>query len=311
MFKQKKVDYDNVELKYNRIKPGTNFVFSLIFIVLALICVMPLIYIIIISLSSSQSISKFGYSLIPDELSLEAYLYLWNNRTMILKAFGVSVLVTITGTVLGLFLTTSMGYVLTRVNFKLKKFLTWVVFIPMVFGGGLVSTYNVYTTVLHLKDSVWVLILPMAVSSFYIIIAKTFINTSIPQSIFESAEIDGASQLRIYAQIVIPLSKPLLATIGLLLSFGYWNDWWLSLMYIDSRDLYSLQAVLMSIERNIEYLAQNANTMGVSSAQYAAQMPKESMRMAMAVIIVLPIACAYPFFQKYFVSGLTIGSVKE
>jgi putative aldouronate transport system permease protein len=103
----------------------------------------------------------------------------------------------------------------------------------------------------------------------------------------------------------------LLATIGLLLSFGYWNDWWLSLMYIDSRDLYSLQAVLMSIERNIEYLAQNANTMGVSSAQYAAQMPKESMRMAMAVIIVLPIACAYPFFQKYFVSGLTIGSVKE
>jgi putative aldouronate transport system permease protein len=279
--------------------------------VLALICVMPLVYIIIISLSSSQSISKFGYSLIPDELSLEAYLYLWNNRTMILKAFGVSVLVTITGTVLGLFLTTSMGYVLTRVNFKLKKILTWVVFIPMVFGGGLVSTYNVYTTVLHLKDSVWVLILPMAVSSFYIIIAKTFINTSIPQSIFESAEIDGASQLRIYAQIVIPLSKPLLATIGLLLSFGYWNDWWLSLMYIDSRDLYSLQAVLMSIERNIEYLAQNANTMGVSSAQYAAQMPKESMRMAMAVIIVLPIACAYPFFQKYFVSGLTIGSVKE
>lgn len=311
MFKQKKVDYDNVELKYNRIKPGTNFVFSLIFIVLALICVMPLIYIIIISLSSSQSISKFGYSLIPDELSLEAYLYLWNNRTMILKAFGVSVLVTITGTVLGLFLTTSMGYVLTRINFKLKKILTWVVFIPMVFGGGLVSTYNVYTTVLHLKDSIWVLILPMAVSSFYIIIAKTFINTSIPQSIFESAEIDGASQLRIYAQIVIPLSKPLLATIGLLLSFGYWNDWWLSLMYIDSRDLYSLQAVLMSIERNIEYLAQNANTMGVSSAQYAAQMPKESMRMAMAVIIVLPIACAYPFFQKYFVSGLTIGSVKE
>jgi putative aldouronate transport system permease protein len=196
MFKQKKVDYDNVELKYNRIKPKTNLFFSIIFIVLALICVMPLVYIIIISLSSSQSISKFGYSLIPDELSLEAYLYLWNNRTMILKAFGVSVLVTITGTVLGLFLTTSMGYVLTRVNFKLKKILTWVVFIPMVFGGGLVSTYNVYTTVLHLKDSVWVLILPMAVSSFYIIIAKTFINTSIPQSIFESAEIDGASQLK-------------------------------------------------------------------------------------------------------------------
>lgn len=310
MFKKKK-DFDSEETKYNKISKKTNFIFSAIFLVLAFICVMPLIYIIIISFSSSKSIASKGYSLFPDSFTLEAYQYLWNNRSMIINAFGVSVGVTVAGTILGLFLTTAMGYVLTRPNFKLKGFLTWVVFIPMVFGGGLVSTYNVYTTVLGIKDTVWVLILPMTVSSFYVIISKTFIKISIPQSIIESAEIDGASQLRIFFQLVLPLTKPMLATVGLLLSFGYWNDWWLSLMYIDNRDLYSLQAVLMSIEKNIEYLAKNANVLGVSSAQYAASMPKESMRMAMAVIIVLPIACAYPFFQRYFVSGLTIGSVKE
>lgn len=309
--KKKEKDFEDVPLKYNRIKPVTNGVFSAIFLILAITCVIPAVFITVISLSSQDSIAQIGYSFIPKSWSLEAYEYLWNNREMIGKAFGVSVFVTIAGTVIGLYLTATMGYVLSRANFKLKKVLTWVVFIPMVFGGGLVSTYNVYTTVLGLKDSVWVLMLPMAVSSFHVIICKTFFKSTIPQSILESAEIDGASQLKIFFKIVIPISKPLLATIGLLLSFGYWNDWWLSLMYIDNRDLFSLQAVLMSVEKNIEYLAQNCNTLGASAAQYAASMPKEPMRMAMAVIIVVPIACAYPFFQQYFVSGLTIGSVKE
>ena len=180
-----------------------------------------------------------------------------------------------------------------------------------VFIGGLVATYNVYTSVLHISDSLLVLILPLAVSSFNVIICKTFFKTTIPQSILESAEIDGASQMRTYFTIVLPISKPLLATIGILQSFSYWNDWFLSLMYINNPKLYSLQAVLMSVEKNIEFLAQNANTMGASVAAYATSMPKEPMRMAMAVIIVVPIACAYPFFQQYFVSGLTIGSVKE
>ncbi|SHO46007.1 carbohydrate ABC transporter permease [Anaerocolumna xylanovorans] len=303
--------YEDSLPKYNRIKPLTNSLFSAVFLLLAACCVIPVIFITIISFSSVKSINSIGYSFIPKAWSLDAYIYLWNNIEMIGRAMGISVFVTITGTLLGLLLTTTMGYVLSKSEYKLKKFLTWVVFIPMVFGGGLVSTYNVYTTVLHLGDSVWVLILPMAVSSFQVIICKTFFKTTIPQSIIESAEMDGASQFLIYSRIVLPVSKPLLATIGLLLSFAYWNDWWLSLMYISNRNLYSLQAVLMSVERNIEYLSQNANTLGASAAEYASKMPKESMRMAMAVIIVLPIACAYPFFQQYFVSGLTIGSVKE
>lgn len=309
--KKKNDDFIDSSPKYNRIKPTTNFVFSAIFFLLALTCVIPAVFITIISLSSADSIASIGYSFWPESWSLDAYRYLWNNNVMIGKAFGISLLVTIGGTIIGLLLTTLMGYTLSRSEYKLKGVLTWVVFIPMVFGGGLVSTYNVYTTVLNLSNSIWVLILPMAVSSFHVIICKTFFKSTIPQSVIESAEIDGASQFLIYAKIVLPISKPLLATIGLLLSFGYWNDWWLSLMYVDNRDLFSLQAVLMSVERNIEYLAQNMNTLGVSAAEYALSMPKESMRMAMAVLIVFPIACAYPFFQQYFVSGLTIGSVKE
>lgn len=297
--------------RINRVKPGTNFLFSAVFAILALTCIIPAVFIVVISFSSMESINQIGYSFWPTSWSLDAYAYLWNNRAMIGTAFLVSLGVTIGGTIIGLFLTAAMGYSLSRSNFRLKGLYTIIVFIPMVFGGGLVSTYNVYTSVLGIKNTIWVLILPLAVSSFNVIICKTFFKTTIPQSILESAEIDGASQMRTYFTIVLPISKPLLATIGILLSFSYWNDWFLSLMYIDNPKLYSLQAVLMNVEKNIEFLAQNADTMGASVAAYATSMPKEPMRMAMAVLIVAPIACAYPFFQQYFVSGLTIGSVKE
>lgn len=307
----KKEKEPEVVVKINRVKPATNIIFSVIFAILALTCIIPAIFIVIISFSSMDSINEIGYSFLPKKWSLDAYIYLWNNRIMIGRALLVSLVVTVGGTVIALFLTTTMGYALSRSSFKLKGLYSIIVFIPMVFGGGLVSTYNVYTSVLNIKDTLWVLILPLAVSSFNVIICKTFFKTTIPQSILESAEIDGASQLRTFFTIVLPISKPLLATIGILQSFSYWNDWFLSLMYINNTKLYSLQAVLQSVEKNIEYLAQNADTMGASASAYAANMPKEPMRMAMAVLIVVPISCAYPFFQQYFVSGLTIGSVKE
>lgn len=312
MLKTKKAEKEpEVLAKINRVSPVTNGIFSIVFIVLALTCIIPAVFIVIISFSSMDSINQIGYSFWPKSWSLDAYGYLWNNRVMIGRAFLVSVGVTVAGTVIGLYLTAAMGYALSRSSYKMKGLYTIIVFIPMVFGGGLVSTYNVYSTVLNIKDTIWVLILPLAVSSFNVIICKTFFKTTIPQSILESAEIDGATQMRMYFTIVLPISKPLLATIGILLSFSYWNDWFLSLMYISDAKLYSLQAVLMNVEKNIEFLAQNADTMGASVAAYATNMPKEPMRMAMAVLIVTPIACVYPFFQQYFVSGLTIGSVKE
>ena len=293
----------------NQIKSGTNIVFNIIFIILSLMCIVPVIFVFIISISSEASLAKFGYSFLPAELSDAAYVYLWKERIMILKALWISALVTIGGTILGLGLTTSMGYVLSRKSYKLQSFYTWVIFIPMIFNGGLAASYVVNDKLLNLSDSLLALILPLAVSSFNIIICKTFFRTTIPDSVIESAKIDGATQLGIFNKIVLPISKPVIATIGLFLSFGYWNDWFLSSLYIRNKDLISLQALLNSMVKNIQFLASNPDG-GVSIQQYLANMPKESVRMAIAIVIVVPIACAYPFFQRYFVTGLTIGAVK-
>ncbi|WP_405152633.1 carbohydrate ABC transporter permease [Paenibacillus sp. FSL K6-0108] len=302
--------YDSGLDKFNRVGKGTNILFHLIFIVLALLCVVPIIVVLSISLSSEASIRETGYQLLPSAFSAEAYNYIVKQGSMIVRALGVSVFVTVIGTLIGVLLTTTMGYALSRPQFKLKGLLTWVVFIPMVFNGGLVSSYYINSTMLGLSNTIWALILPLAVSSFNVIICKTFFKTTIPDGLIESAEIDGAGQFRIFFTIVLPISLPVLATIGLFLCFSYWNDWFQSMLYIDDQALYSLQALLNSLMSNVDALAKNASTMGISYAELVATMPKESARMAVAIIIVLPVALAYPFFQKYFISGLTVGAVK-
>ncbi len=296
-------------MKINRVKGGTNAAFNVLFALLAAMAILPVIFVFIISISSEESIRLVGYSFAPRGFSASAYAFLWNERATILQALFISVSVTCLGTLLGLALTTTMGYVLSRPVFKMKSFYTWVVFIPMIFNGGMVASYVVNANVLGLKNTIWALILPLAVSSFNIIICKTFFRSTIPDSIIESAKMDGASQLRIFGQIVLPISKPVLATIGLFLVFGYWNDWFQSSLYISDSKLVSLQALLNNMMKSLDYIANNP-TAGVSLQQYRNQMPSESVRMAIAIVIVVPIACAYPFFQKYFISGLTIGAVK-
>ena len=296
-------------MKINRVKSGTNAAFNVLFALLAAMAILPVIFVFIISISSEESIRLVGYSFAPRGFSASAYAFLWNERATILQALFISVSVTCLGTLLGLALTTTMGYVLSRPVFKMKSFYTWVVFIPMIFNGGMVASYVVNANVLGLKNTIWALILPLAVSSFNIIICKTFFRSTIPDSIIESAKMDGASQLRIFGQIVLPISKPVLATIGLFLVFGYWNDWFQSSLYISDSKLVSLQALLNNMMKSLDYIANNP-TAGVSLQQYRNQMPSESVRMAIAIVIVVPIACAYPFFQKYFISGLTIGAVK-
>lgn len=296
-------------MRINKIKRSTNNWFNVLFVILAAIAILPFIFVIIISVSSEESIRLFGYSFFPRSLSGSAYKFLWNEKSTIFNALFISVVVTIGGTLLGLVLTTTMGYVLSRPVFKLKNFYTWVVFIPMIFNGGMVASYVVNANILNLKNTIWVLILPLAVSSFNIIVCKTFFRATIPDSLIESAKIDGASQLKIFKSIVLPISKPVLATIGLFLTFGYWNDWFQSSLYISNQKLVSLQALLNNIMKSLEYISNNPSA-GLSLQQYRSQMPSESVRMAIAVIIVVPIACAYPFFQKYFISGLTIGAVK-
>ena len=295
--------------KLNRISGSTNAIFNIMFILLALICIIPVFFVFMISISSEDSIAQNGYRFIPEVFSLDAYKFLGREISMIIDALGVSVIVTAVGTALGVALTTLMGYVISRRSYKLNNFFTMLVFIPMVFNGGMISSYVVNTQFMHLKDTMWALILPLCVSSFNVVICKTFFRTNIPESVIESAQIDGATQFQIFGKIALPLSKPLLATIALFLTFGYWNDWFQSSLYITDSSLYSLQALLDHFERNMQAMLSNP-ALGVSMTDYINSMPKEGARMAMAVIIIVPIACCYPFFQKYFISGLTVGAVK-
>jgi len=297
--------------RFNRVSQPVNIGLSLLFIVLALVCTVPFLFVIIISFSSNTSIQTIGYTFTPSEWSLDAYVHLWREKATIGTSFLISIFITVVGTVIGLFLNSTMGYVLSRRTFKWRRLFTTIIFIPMLFGGGLVASYLVNTQLLHLRNSVWALILPLSVSSFNIIILRTFFQTTVPDSIIESAKIDGAAQLRIFFTMVLPISLPALATVGLFLSFAFWNDWYMAMLYIQSTHthLWPLQYVLYQIQKNLEFLSQNAQYMGAAGLGVN-KLPAESARMAICVVIVLPIACSYPFFQRYFVSGLTIGSVK-
>lgn len=298
--------------RLNRIHPVSNFFFNLLFLILALVCFLPIIFILVISLTDNNIIRTEGYQVFVTArtFSAEAYKYLWGQRQTILHALWVSVYVTVIGTVLGVMLTCLMGYVLSRTEHKLNNFLTILVFIPMVFGGGMTASYVINSQVLHLSNTMWVLIIPLAVSSFNVTIARTFFRTTIPGSIIESAKIDGASQWTVFFKIVLPISKPVLATIGLFLAFGYWNDWFQAKLYIQDDNLKSLQAMLDSMQQNLDYLTKNPTAMLATSSDLKRNMPQESVRMAIAFVVAVPIACIYPFFQKYFISGLTVGAVK-
>lgn len=297
--------------KFNRVSKPMNLLFCLVFFLGAAACVVPLLFIIIISFTDKNSINAIGYSFFPQQWSVEAYKQIFTtNIREILGAFGMSILITVLGTLIGLWMNATMGYVLSRGSFKFKKLYTMIIFIPMLFSGGMMASYMVITRFLYLKDTIWVLILPMAVASYNIIILRTFFQTTVPDSLIESGKIDGASQLRIFFQICLPISLPALATIGLFLAFGYWNDWYNALMYIENEKLYPLQYLLMEIEKNMELLTQHADRLGISAAEFAQKIPQDGVRMAMVVLAVLPITCTYPFFQRYFISGLTIGAVK-
>lgn len=294
----------------NQIKPSTNILFNVIFLVLGLTCIFPLLFVFSISITSEEALRSGGYQIIPAELSAAAYQFLWNERAMIFRAVFMSIVVTVIGTVITIALVTTMGYVVSRRSFKLKGIYTWIIFIPRIFNGGMLSSYVVVNNILGLRDTIWALIFPLACSSFSVTICRTFFRTTVPDAIVESAKIDGAGQLRIWAQIVLPISKPVMATIGMFAAFGYWNDWFQASMYLDDKRLQTLQSLLNNVQKGIEYMANNPYG-GLSMQEYKAAMPTESVRMAIAIVIIVPIALTYPFFQKYFISGLTIGSVKE
>jgi putative aldouronate transport system permease protein len=273
-------------------------------------CVFPFIYVIIISLTDESVLAKNGFSLWPESWSFSAYQFLWAIKSQLLQSYMITITVTVLGTIISVFTIAFYAYAISRPQFKFRKQFTFFAFFTMLFNGGLVPFYIVATQVLHLRDTIWALILPMAVNAFYILIMRTFFQRSVPESILESARIDGASELRIYFQIVLPLSLPGLATIALFSTLGYWNDWFNALLFIDNPALVPLQSLLMKIENTIEFIRQNTLLTG-SVKGIMHSVPKDAAKMAMVVIATLPIAVSYPFFQKYFIQGLTIGGVKE
>lgn len=302
----KKKKIEKVEVR--SFSKNTDRVFNVIIGLFALSCIFPFIFVIVVSFTTETALMVNGYTLFPKEVSLDGYKFLYDFKGQLLNSFGVTVFITVVGTLINTTFTSTYAYAISRPNFKYRRFFTKFALLTMLFSAGMIPNYIVMTKLLGLKDTVWALILPMALSPFNIIVMRTFFKRTVPDAIIESARIDGASEFRIFIQIVLPLAVPGIATISLFAALAFWNDWFNALLYINSENLYPLQYLLMKIQSNLDYISQNVGLSGINSG---IGLPKESARMAMVVLSTLPIAVSYPFFQKYFVIGLTIGGVKE
>lgn len=278
-------------------------------VLLSLTFILPLILIISISLTSDSDLLEFGYKLIPNEVSFGAYKQIFLQPKKIIDAYKVTMIYSAAGTFLAVLVMCMVAYSLSRPNYKRRKFVTYYLFFTMLFGGGLIPSYIVNTQWYHLGDTIWVYILHGAVSTWYVIILRTFFQ-GLPDSLVDAAKIDGASEYRTFFTIVLPLSKPAIATIALMTLLAKWNDWNTSLVYIRTEELYSLQFLLQRILREAEFLKKMAMDGNGPVDLSTMEIPAESVRFAMAVLAAGPMLCIFPFFQKYFTRGLTVGAVK-
>ncbi|SDW43460.1 carbohydrate ABC transporter permease [Paenibacillus sp. CF384] len=273
----------------------------------SLACLLPFLMVITGSLATENDIINNGYSLFPRHITFMSYEILLLGSNRIVDAYGISLLVTVAGTVFSVFLTSLGGYVMARRSFKYRNILSIYVIITMLFSGGLVPWYIVCVNYLHLKDTIFAMILPPLANAFNMFLIRNFLF-SIPEDIYESAKMDGASEYRIYWQLIMPLSKPVLATVGLFVALGYWNDWFLGLMFVDKQELQPLQLLLRTLVSNVEFLRSSSNAADMQ--RISAQLPSESIKMALTVVTIGPIIFLYPFLQRYFVQGLMVGAVK-
>lgn len=280
----------------------------IVMILLSALALLPFLLLIIASFTEEDAALKYGYSYFPKALSLEAYQYIIQNASTFVRAYGMTILVTLVGTASSIIITSLTAYVLSKRKLPGVKIMNLIVIFTMLFNGGLVATYISYVTIFHIKNTVGALVIPsLLMNAFSIMLVRNYFEHSIPEEIYESARIDGASEITIFAKLVLPLSVPILATVGLMSGIAYWNDWQNSLYYIDDKKLYTVQAVLNSINESISALASLG---GASGGVTAADLPSTTIRMAVAVVGILPILLIYPFFQKYFAKGLMAGSVK-
>ncbi|SDD50806.1 putative aldouronate transport system permease protein [Paenibacillus sp. UNCCL117] len=274
--------------------------------IFAVMCLIPFLMIVAGSFTEESSIMKNGYRLFPEMFSWEAYQFIFNNPKKIVSAYKITILVTVIGTLVGLFISAMTAYVLQRKDFTHRNVFAFYFFFTTLFSGGLVPWYILNVKYLGLKDSLLALILPALLNVFYIIILRSFISSTIPDAISESAKIDGAGDFRIFLSIILPLIKPALATIGLFIALNYWNDWYHAMLFVNKENLFPLQYFLYKILSSIAF----ANSTISAQSSIVVDTPKESFKLAMTVIATGPIVLLYPFVQKYFIQGITIGAVK-
>jgi putative aldouronate transport system permease protein len=294
----------------NRENTVWQWVSHTVMILFSLACLLPFALLTMSSITDEKAILQDGYSFFPKQFSWAAYEYLWQQSSLIFNAYGITILITVVGTAASLLITSMLAYPLSRRDLPGGTFFAFLLFFTLLFNGGLVPTYLVYTQLFDMKNTLWALIIPgLLMKGFNVLLMRTFFMTTIPVPVLESASIDGASEFKMYYKIVLPLSLPIMATVGLFQGLAYWNDWNNGLIYITDPKLFSLQNVLNRMMTDLQFLASNSE-LSASAGEKIAQLPSETFRMAIAVIGVIPILLTYPFFQKYFVKGMTIGAVK-
>jgi putative aldouronate transport system permease protein len=277
--------------------------------VLAILAMLPIVLITIASVTDEKALVRYGYTYFPSKLSLDSYFYMVKQNAMILRAYGISIFVTVTGTAASLLLTTTLAYPMARRSFRYRNALAFFVFFTMLFNGGVVSSYIMWSRIFGIKNTLLALILPnYLVTAFNVFLVRNYYVTSIPEALVESAQIDGAKEFAIFVRIMFPLAIPTVATISLFTGLIYWNDWVNGLYYITEAKFYGIQNLLINIMNNIMFLkiSTNAALLGTQTID----LPGTSVRMAMAVIGILPIVIIYPFVQKYFIKGVVLGAVK-
>lgn len=290
---------------------GFSIFANILLCIMSFLALFPFLLMIASSLSDEETLLTYGYSFYPRVLSLTAYQYIWSNALTIFRAYGITIFVTVVGTVTGVVCTVLLAYPLSIPDMPHRKLVSFLIYFTMLFNGGLVPTYMMYTNIFHLKNTIWALIIPaLLMRAYYVILTRSYFQTSIPREVLEAARVDGASEFRIFWTLVWPMSIPIIATIGLMQGLAYWNDWTNGLYYINEQKLYSIQVLLNVMISDIKALQSDMNLAATAGSSAAANLPSTSIRMAIAVIGILPVLVMYPYFQKYFVKGLTLGAVK-
>ena len=296
---------------YSRDRIGLGqIILALILILLTVFFAAPVLLVFIAAFTDEVYINQHGFSFLPQVWSMNGINSVLRYGQQLLQSYGITILVTVAGTFFGLLIMSMYAYSMSRRDFRLSKFLSIFLLIPMLFNGGQLSGYIVFTSWYGLKDNLLLLILPLCVTTMNVIILRTYIANSIPYELMEAATIDGAGDYRTFFQITLPLMKPALAAVGFMLATAYWNDWQNALLYIDSASKQPLQLLLIKIQKSIEFLLNNNNVPATARAAMGGAIPQYSSTMATVVVVIGPIMIVYPFFQKYFVKGLTVGSVK-